>query len=78
MAALKEEQEIFDAIEVLPIDTKTKIVEKILASITPIEQTMELQWIDEAKRRKREIEESTGMLVDGSRVFEKIAKRLHS
>jgi hypothetical protein len=34
MLALKQEQ-LFDEINILPIDLKTKIVDKILASITP-------------------------------------------
>jgi hypothetical protein len=34
MLALKQEQ-LFDKIDILAIDLKTKIVDKILASITP-------------------------------------------
>ncbi|WP_267285278.1 hypothetical protein [Halarcobacter mediterraneus] len=35
MTALKED-ELFNEIDILPIDLKTKIVDKILASITPL------------------------------------------
>ena len=36
MLTLKQEQ-LFEEIDILPIDLKTKIVDKILASITPVD-----------------------------------------
>ena len=77
MLALKQEQ-LLDEINVLPIDLKTKIVDKILASITPIDSSIDALWVKEVNKRKNDIETNSITLVDGDEVFQKIAKRLHS
>ena len=77
MLALKQ-KELFDQIDILPIDLKTKIVDKILSSITPIDSSIDALWIKEANKRKKEIETNSVTLVDGDEVFQKIAKRLQS
>ena len=64
MTALKQE-ELFDEIDVLPIDLKTKIVDKILNSINPIDKSIEDLWIKEVNKRKDEIESSKVTLVSG-------------
>ncbi len=46
MLALKQEQ-LFDEIDILPIDLKTKIVDRILASITPANTSIDALWIKE-------------------------------
>ncbi|MBT5933806.1 addiction module protein [Sulfurimonas sp.] len=77
MLALKQEQ-LFDEIDILPIDLKTKIVDKILASITPLNTSIDSLWIKEVNRRKNDIETNSVPLIDGDEVFQKIAKRLNS
>ena len=77
MLALKQEQ-LFDEIDILPIDLKTKIVDKILASITPLNTSRDSLWIKEVNRRKNDIEINSVPLIDGDEVFQKIAKRLNS
>ena len=77
MLALKQEQ-LFDEIDILPIDLKTKIVDKILASITPSSTSIDALWIEEVNKRKNDIEIDCVSLADGDEVFQKIAKRLHS
>lgn len=54
MLALKQEQ-LFDEIDILPIDLKTKIVDKILASITPLNSEIDKLWIKEANKRLSQI-----------------------
>lgn len=76
MLALKQEQ-LFDEIDILPIDLKTEIVDKILASITPLNSEIDELWIKEVNKRKQEIESNPVTLVDGDEVFKKISKRLH-
>ncbi len=73
MFALKEEQ-LFDEIDTLPIDIKTRIVDKILASITPADKSIDKLWIQEANKRKKEIESNSVTLINGDEVFQKIAK----
>ena len=75
MTALKQEQ-LFDEIDVLPIDLKTKIVDKILSSINPIDKSIDDLWIKEVNKRKDEIESSKITLVSGDEVFKKIANKL--
>ncbi len=77
MLALKQE-ELFDEIDILPIDLKAKIVDKILASITPSNSSIDALWIKEVNKRKTDIEVNSVSLIDGDEVFQKITKRLHS
>lgn len=77
MTALKQD-ELFNEIDILPIDLKTEIVDKILASITPINTSIDALWIKEANKRKQEIESNSVTLVNGNEVFKKISQRLHS
>ncbi|WP_297483397.1 addiction module protein [Sulfurimonas sp.] len=77
MLALKQE-ELFDEINLLPIDLKTKIVDRILASITPTNSSIDALWIKEVNKRKNDIETNSITLIDGNEVFQKIAKRLNS
>ncbi len=77
MLALKQEQ-LFDEIDILPIDLKTKIVDKILASITPVNSSIDSLWIKEVNKRKNDIETNNVSLVDGNEVFKKISQRLNS
>ncbi len=77
MLALKQE-ELFNEIDILPIDLKTKIVDKILASITPSNTSIDALWIKEVNKRKTDIETNCVSLVDGDEVFQKIVKRLNS
>ncbi len=77
MLALKQEQ-LFDEIDILPIDLKTKIVDKILASITPINSSIDALWIKEVNKRKNDIATDSISLVDGDEVFKKISQRLNS
>ncbi|MDF1876177.1 addiction module protein [Sulfurimonas sp. SAG-AH-194-I05] len=76
MLALKQEQ-LFEEIDILPIDLKTKIVDKILASITPSNATIDSLWIKEVNQRKNQIETNQVSLVNGNEVFKKISQRLN-
>lgn len=73
MTALKQD-ELFDEIDILPIDLKTKMVDKILASITPPNSEIDKLWIQKANKRKQEIESNSVTLVDRDEVFKKISQ----
>ena len=77
MLALRQEQ-LFEEIDILPIDLKTQIVDKILASITPTNSSIDALWIQEANKRKNDIENGTVSLIDGDEVFKKISQRLNA
>jgi hypothetical protein len=71
MVALQQQQ-LFYEIETLPIELKTQIVDKILNSINPINKSIDDLWIEEANKRKDEIEAGNIRLVNGNEVFKKI------
>ena len=75
MVTLRQEQ-LFEEIDFLPIDLKTKIVDKILNSMNPINKSIDNLWIEEVNKRKNEIEHGNVQLVDGNSVFTKIAQKL--
>ena len=75
MVALRQEQ-LFEEIDILPIDLKTKIVDKILNSINPIKKSIDDLWIEEVDKRKNDIECGNVKLISGDEVFSKIAQRL--
>ncbi len=77
MLALQQQQ-LLDEIDILPIDLKTKIVDKILTSISPINSSIDDLWIKEVNKRKDEINSGKTTLVDGDEVFKKISQRLNS
>jgi len=77
MTTLKQEQ-LFEEIDILPIDLKTEFVDKILTSITPLNSEIDKLWIKEANKRKQEIETNSVTLVNGDEVFKKISQRLNS
>ena len=77
MLALNQDQ-LFEEIDILPIDLKTKIVDKILASITPSNAKIDSLWIEEVNKRKDEIETNQVTLIDGDEVFKKISQRLNT
>ena len=76
MTALKE-QELFDEINSLPLDIKTRIVDTILKEINPINSEIDSLWIEEVHKRKREIESGEVRLVDGDVVFQKISEKFN-
>ncbi len=77
MIAVQQKQ-LFDEIDILPIDLKTQIVDKILSSISPVNKSIDDLWIEEVNKRKNEIESGDIKLVNGDQVFKKIAQRFNS
>ena len=76
MVALQHKQ-LFDEIEILPLELKTKIADTILNSINPITKSIDELWLQEANKRKNDIETNRVKLVNGDEVFKKISKRLN-
>lgn len=62
-------------IDILPIDIKTKIVDKILNSLQPIDKSIDKLWIDTANKRLNEINSGTTKCIDGEEVFEAIRRK---
>ena len=67
-----QQKQLFDEIDILPIDLKTKLVDKFLNSINQTNDSMNGLWIKEINKRRIEIEKGNISLVNGEEVFEKI------
>jgi len=76
MLTMTQEQ-LFKNIEILPIDMKTKIVDMLLNSLNPINQSIDSLWVKEVEKRKKDIELGVVNTVDGSEVFSKIKQRFN-
>ena len=70
MTAIKEKQ-LFEEIEILPIDLKTKLVEQILSGLNKIDKEIDELWLNESILRKNDIDNGKVSLVDGDKVFQK-------
>ncbi len=74
MTALTQQQ-LFDEIETLPIELKTKMIDTLLTSIHPVTKSIDTLWVQEVKKRKMQIDTGEVTLVDGEEVFRKIASK---
>ncbi len=67
--------DLFIMIENMPIDVKTALIEKILASIHPSQKAVDEEWAKEAEERISEIKAGKVQLILGDEVFNKIKDR---
>ena len=72
-----QEKELFEQIDILPIDLKTKLVDKLLNSINKTSDSIDNLWITEINKRRNEIEKGDVSLIDGEEVFKKIKQRFN-
>ena len=70
-----QQKQLFDEIDILPLDLKTKLVDKILNSINQTSETIDKLWIEEINKRRQEIENGNVSLISGEEVFQKIKQR---
>jgi len=68
-------QELFSEVESLPLDLKTKLVEKLLTSLNPTQKNIDQLWREEIDSRVQSIESGKVDLIDGEEVFRKIKDR---
>lgn len=73
-----EQKELFEEINILPIEVKTQLLDRLLKSINPMNSDIDSLWIEETAKRKAEIESGAVELVSGDEVFSEIAKRLNA
>jgi len=72
-----QEKELFEQIDILPIDLKAKLVDKLLNSINKTSDSIDNLWIKEINKRRTEIEKGDVSLIDGEEVFKKIKQRFN-
>ena len=71
------QKELFEEIELLPLDIKAKLADKILRSLNSINSETDKLWIQEVLKRKEEIENGSVKLIDGKEVFNKIKQKFN-
>ncbi len=74
MIALTAHQ-VFAEVDSMPIDLKTKLIEKLLSSLNPIHHDIETLWKQEINFRVASIQKGSVTLIDGNDVFQKIKAR---
>jgi putative addiction module component (TIGR02574 family) len=67
-------KEIFDEAISLPVEIRTKLVEKLLLSLNPSQKETDKLWAKEAEKRVEEIRSGKVKTISGEKVFKKILK----
>jgi len=67
-------KEIFDEAISLPVEIRTKLVEKLLLSLNPSQKEIDKLWAKEAEKRVEEIRSGKVKTISGEKVFKKILK----
>ncbi len=70
-----ETMDIIERVELLPIDMKIELVDKILESLTPTQKEFDQLWKAEVERRIDEVESGKVKTIPGDEVFAKIRAR---
>ena len=69
--------ELISMIESLPVDIKTKLIEKILNSLHPSQKEIDELWAREAEKRVEDIKTGKVKTISGKEVFKEIHKRFN-
>lgn len=67
--------ELISMVESLPIDIKTKLIEKILESLHPSQKERDELWAQEAEKRVEDIRTGRERKIPGEAVFKEIHDR---
>jgi len=71
-------KDLFSEAISLPLEIRTKLVEKLLYSLNPSQKEIDKVWGKEAERRVEEIRSGKVKTIPGERVFKKIRDRCGS
>lgn len=69
--------ELISLVESLPVDIKTKLIEKILDSLHPSQKEIDELWAKEAEKRVEDIKTGKVKTIAGKEVFTEIHKRFN-
>ncbi len=64
--------ELMSMAESLPIDIKTRLIDRLLYSLSPSQKEIDELWAKEAERRVVEVREGRVERVPGEKVFDEI------
>ena len=74
MLALNTKQ-LLAEVESLPLDLKTKLIDKLLSSLNPSQTNIDALWKEEIEKRVADIKSGNVDLIEGKEVFHKIQER---
>lgn len=69
--------ELISLVESLPVDIKTKLIEKILDSLHPSHKEIDELWAKEAEKRVEDIKTGKVKTISGKEVFPEIHKKFN-
>jgi len=69
--------QLISLVESLPLDIKTKLIEKILNSLHPSQKEIDELWAKEAEERVEDIKTGKIKTISGKEVFKEIHKRFN-
>lgn len=72
-----KERDLISLVESLPVEMKTKLVEKLLDSLHPTQKEIDQLWEKEAERRVNEIKTGKVKTIPGEAVFQEIRDKFH-
>ena len=75
MLAINTNQ-LLSEVDSLPLDLKTELIDKLLSSLNPTQESVEKLWKKEIDSRVNSIESGKVDLIDGNTVFQKIKDKL--
>ena len=68
--------ELMSIADSLPVDIKTKLIDKLLNSLNPTSKEIDELWKTEAERRVEEIKNGKIKPIPGEEVFKEIRKKI--
>ncbi len=68
--------ELMSIADSLPVDIKTKLIDKLLNSLNPTSKEIDELWKTEAERRVEEIKNGKAKPILGEEVFKEIRKKI--
>ncbi len=69
-------EELMSMADSLPVDIKTKLIDKLLNSLNPTSKEIDELWKTEAERRVEEIKNGKVKPIPGEEVFKEIRKKI--
>ena len=69
-------KDIMDIADTLPIDLKTKLIDRLLNSLQPSPAEIEKMWAEESEKRVSELDSGKVKPIPGDIVFNEIHQRL--
>jgi len=69
--------DLISMVESLPVDIKTKLVEKILNSLHPSQKEIDALWVKEVEKRVKEIKTGKVKTISGDKVFKEIQNKFY-